>query len=518
MSITDEANEYKEYIERLKSVIIPDPRVIEWAEKFIEESDKDDEFREVFLAQFKFVIPLAHAYICYYEYHIPDLMKGFELSYLEGTKNARVSRSELFEMLTSMSIGRSSRLVRSLHCDINTQDDLIDAISEKDEHLFSRTLREGKCDYSILSFFMYNLKCAHERLYMQEKEYLFLLNEADLEEDEIIAFNTTSIRSSEDVGVPSDAIELERRIGKTLSEEDVDDPQLLADLFVYRVAYFKILELSKQEKSALSPIFDSEEFIALEKRYKTEIEQWKNKILGDAEESDDSQAHTEELIQQNPVASQDVASEVKKSGRPIEKWWKDEKYDEDTVKKIIYNKVLPPIIGELEELTIYTSRGKRELQGPQRKEAIHRWACAFAVIAAIDCGFADDVEAFSSPMERTFCVSRSSMKDYYTPLKIYKELLTALQKKGKIDKTSIKSVIRKRIGAFPNATRLLEEHYTSVFRLLNNATFIFGQAFKIKVDISYIQPPEKSDPVLGGAVRYNDEVQLSVNKQDYNQY
>ena len=194
-------------------------------------------------------------------------------------------------------------------------------------------------------------------------------------------------------------------------------------------------------------------------------------------------------------------SSVKKTnvGARPKKWLKVA-MDEDDIQKLLKEQVWTGIMEDVERLEY---AGMSEFQKDKAMKA-----CGAAIIsyAATQVGLTYK-NKFNLPAERVFRflkAPRTSVNDYLDKLQRWYVLLSEakLTRKSNIDINTLKEWK----AEDPTRAAFIINNYHALKRIINNATYLLGVAFRVKTDVEFNCEPIGSDPILGGSMTYDDNI------------
>ncbi len=192
------------------------------------------------------------------------------------------------------------------------------------------------------------------------------------------------------------------------------------------------------------------------------------------------------------------------AGAP-QKHWIKVPMTECEIKKKLEEEVWTGIVGDIEALD-YSEKSDIE-----KGKASKAFGAAIIFYSANSLGLTDSVK-YGSPAERAFSflpAPRTSVNEYLDKLyKWYDKLIKAeISKKGNLDE----KVFKRWKSEDSFRANFIIINYGELKELVKKTKFLLGKAFGVETGLKYESQKIESDPVLGGALLYNDEVE---NKDD----
>ena len=190
-----------------------------------------------------------------------------------------------------------------------------------------------------------------------------------------------------------------------------------------------------------------------------------------------------------------------KAGNKPKPWIKVS-MNEDVIKKKLEEEVWFGIKDEIEALD-YLGRS-----GAKRDTVKKSFGAAFMFYSAYSLGLTVEKQ-YSKSAERAFRFlpgPRTSVNEYLDKLHLWFTTLYEAQisRKGNIDRNTFKQW--KSIDKFK--AEFIIKNYIKLCPLFNNTKYLLGKALRIETGLELEGPGQSSDSVLGGAERYNDNVEI----------
>ena len=213
---------------------------------------------------------------------------------------------------------------------------------------------------------------------------------------------------------------------------------------------------------------------------------------------------------QRPTVPSPVDKDSREEGKPKmksnagakPKSWLKVSMSEDVIKQKLEEEVWNGIKEDLDALDYLNKTGIN------KDKVQNAFGAAFIYYSAYSLGLTYK-KKYSKSAERAFSFlpgPRTSVNAYLDKLnKWYATLYEAqISQKGNIDKNTFKqwkSIDKFKAGFIINNCLKFDP-------LFNKTKFLLGKAFRIKTGIELEKPDISSDPVLGGAIRYDDNVEI----------
>lgn len=277
-----------------------------------------------------------------------------------------------------------------------------------------------------------------------------------------------------------------------------DDDDCLRQLTIAYLRFFAFmsseLKFDEKEKAIFDRVLYNPFFPDLYtnclKEVEAEIEREKTK-----EELPDDQEQPEE------DAALPEGQKTSKAGNKPKPWIKVS-MNEDVIKKKLEEEVWFGIKDEIEALD-YLGRS-----GAKRDTVKKSFGAAFMFYSAYSLGLTVEKQ-YSKSAERAFRFlpgPRTSVNEYLDKLHLWFTTLYEAQisRKGNIDRNTFKQW--KSIDKFK--AEFIIKNYIKLCPLFNNTKYLLGKALRIETGLELEGPGQSSDSVLGGAERYNDNVEI----------
>lgn len=176
---------------------------------------------------------------------------------------------------------------------------------------------------------------------------------------------------------------------------------------------------------------------------------------------------------------------------------------EDVIKKKLEEEVWNGIKDDIEALD-YLDKSGISIEKAQKA-----FGAAFMFYSAYSLGLTIE-KKYSKSAERAFSFlpgPKTSVNEYLDKLHQWYTVLYEAQisRKGNIDKNTFKNW--QSIDKFK--ANFIISNYLKLIPLFNNTKYLLGKAFGIETGLELEKPSISSDPVLGGAERYDDNVVIN---------